>query len=104
MLREDDDVSVYGSLKNDTLNVEKIEIKSLNHLYENPRCPICKKRMKSAGRNGGYRCKRCKTDTKDRVIRERSIETGLYEVPPVARRHISKPLIRERGKRVYPSR
>ncbi len=90
-----DEVTVYGSVKNRTLNLEKINITSLN-LYEsrNPLC--CGKRMKSMGSGQGYRCEKCGTTKKEQVVemRQRSILQGFYEVPPSARRHLSKPLIR----------
>ncbi len=66
--------------------------------------------MKSAGQLQGYRCKRCGTVSADKneVVVDREIERGLYEVPPVARRHISKPLIRMQiagsNKKIHPSR
>lgn len=108
-LRIGDEVTVYGSLKEGTLNLEKIELRKLNlEVERTPRCNTCGRNMKSAGRSQGYRCKRCGTFSavKDKVIVERAIETGLYEVPPVARRHISKPLVRMRrgDKIIHPSR
>ena len=108
-LRVGDEVTVYGSLTKGTLNLEKIELRKLNLLAErNPRCNMCGRKMKSAGRSQGYRCKRCGTFSavKDKVIVERAIEPGLYEVPPVARRHISKPLVRMHmgDKIIHPSR
>jgi len=111
-----DEVSVYGGVADGTLNVEKIEILELA-AYEktsNPVCPTCGKRMKSAGSGQGFRCKGCNTksdkgcNTKsDEVVRttmDRGITPGIYEVPPCARRHISKPLVRSAGYNVYPSR
>jgi tRNA(Ile2)-agmatinylcytidine synthase len=108
-LRIGDAVTVYGSLKKGTLNLEKIELRELNIVVERtPKCNTCGRNMKSAGRSQGYRCKRCGTFSaeKEKVTVERAIETGLYEVPPVARRHISKPLIRMRmgDKIIHPSR
>ncbi len=110
-LRVGDEITVFGSLKKETLNLEKIEVRKLNLVTEkNPRCDKCGRTMKSAGRLQGYRCKRCRTfkADKERVIVDRGIEKGLYEVPPVARRHISKPLIRMRmegaDKGIHPSR
>jgi tRNA(Ile2)-agmatinylcytidine synthase len=52
--------------------------------------------MESAGADAGYRCRDCSTTAAGKVERpiERDIEEGWYEVPPVARRHIAKPLIR----------
>ncbi len=105
-----DKVVLSGSVTSMTLNIEKIEIKKLVPLYkeENPLCPDCKKHMKSAGQGQGFRCKKCGTQasSKIRYEVERDIETGLYEVPPCARRHLAKPLVREKRSdiRVYPSR
>jgi tRNA(Ile2)-agmatinylcytidine synthase len=52
--------------------------------------------MSSAGRNQGYRCRDCGTSADGKTERptERDIEEGWYEVPPCARRHIAKPLVR----------
>lgn len=94
----DDRVVVYGSVMDNTLNVEKINILSLADVHEihNPACPKCDKRMKSAGAGQGYRCKKCGTSAKDpeSVKIERELESGFYEVPSCARRHLAKPLIR----------
>lgn len=110
-LRVGDEITVFGSLKKKTINLEKVEISKLNNAVErNPKCDKCGRTMKSAGRLQGYRCKRCGTyrADKDVVIVDRGIEDGLYEVPPVARRHISKPLIRMRmegaNKKTHPGR
>ncbi|MFN3384603.1 MAG: DUF1743 domain-containing protein [Archaeoglobaceae archaeon] len=97
-LIEGDLIEVYGSVKNSTLNLEKIRIISLAKRFAeiNQICPSCGKRMESAGKNQGFRCKKCKTRAfeKLRVEIPRKIETGFYEVPPCARRHLTKPLIR----------
>lgn len=102
-----DEVVVYGSMKDRTINLEKIEIISLadQFIKQNPIC-TCGKRMKSAGRHQGYRCKKCGTsaDKPKYISIKRDIEMGLYEVPPSARRHISKPLVRVRGKKIHPAR
>lgn len=91
-------VEVYGSVKNETLNLEKIRILELEKqfLLLNPICPICGKRMESSGKGQGFRCRNCKTKYFEKIKVEvpRKIETGYYEVPPCARRHLSKPLIR----------
>lgn len=100
-LREGDLVEVYGSMKRNTINLEKINVLEVAEVWveENPTCPICGRRMESAGRNKGFRCKRCKTRAFEKVRRkvERNLDTGFYEVPPCARRHLSKPLIRMKG-------
>ncbi len=96
-LRQGDLVEVYGSMKKDTVNLEKINIIDLaNYVEVNPSCPLCGKRMESAGKNKGFRCRKCKTTATERVKVKvkREIEKGFYEVPPCARRHLSKPLVR----------
>lgn len=96
-LRTGDEVAVYGSVKNRTLNIEKINITSLNtHVYRNPVC--CAKRMKSMGKEQGYRCEKCGAVKNEQELEmiKRSISPGFYEVPPSARRHLAKPLIRTR--------
>ncbi|MCX8000010.1 MAG: tRNA(Ile)(2)-agmatinylcytidine synthase, partial [Leptospiraceae bacterium] len=93
-----DILEVYGSVKRSTLNLEKINVLKLekNFVEENPSCPICGKKMESAGKNQGFRCRKCKNKAFEKFRFEipRKIETGFYEVPPCARRHLTKPLIR----------
>ena len=94
-LRIGDHVTVYGSVKDTSLNLEKINITSLNpYILRNPVC--CGKRMKSMGKGKGYRCEKCgavKHNQMKQII-HRDISLGLYEVPPSARRHLSKPIVR----------
>jgi len=105
-----DHVILSGSVTSGTLNIEKIEIKALAPIYreENPKCPECGKHMKSAGQGQGFRCKKCETHSLSKIRFEigRGLETGLYEVPPCARRHLAKPLVREKRRdiRLYPAR
>ncbi len=93
-----DVVEVYGSYKNSTLNLEKMRVVKVARVFveENPVCD-CGKKMESAGRGKGFRCKRCKKVVNYRALSEikRDLEEGFYEVPPSARRHLSKPLVRE---------
>lgn len=109
-LRAGDRVSVYGSFKSGTVNLEKFELRSLNRvMLAIPKCERCGRPMESAGRSQGYRCRRCKTTRPAKELRlvARALDEGLYEVPPVARRHIAKPLIRLRAtesRRLHPSR
>jgi tRNA(Ile2)-agmatinylcytidine synthase len=105
-----DRIVVSGSVTTQTLNVEKLEVRSLAPKYEiqNPACPSCGKRMKSAGQGQGYRCKLCGT-TSDSTVRiriPRDIGVGVYEVPPCARRHLAKPLVRVKRDdcQVFPAR
>lgn len=96
-LRIGDKITVNGEFSNGTLKIEKLAVRDLNRTkMENPDCPDCGLSMSSAGRNQGYRCKECSNhqDSKRKVTVEREIEEGWYEVPPCARRHIAKPLIR----------
>ncbi|MCC7558095.1 MAG: tRNA(Ile)(2)-agmatinylcytidine synthase [Methanobacteriaceae archaeon] len=95
-----DELIVYGGVGNmGTLNMEKFSIKHLNDLYQekNPICS-CGKRMKSAGKGKGFKCTKCgiklREGSKIRVEVERDLDKGCYEVPPSARRHLSKPLVR----------
>ena len=104
-LKKGDLVEVYGGFKKGCINLEKINIVKLSEVIvkRNPVCPKCGKRMKSAGKNQGFRCKRCKTYefNKIKVKVRREVNTGFYEVPPCARRHISKPLIRMNVKKKH---
>ncbi len=100
-----DRVRVYGGVKKKpslplTINLEKMAILRLVPLLKkvNPTCPRCGKRMKSEGRGKGYSCKRCKTKAPVGSARfvevPRDVGLGAYEVPPRARRHLAKPLLR----------
>jgi tRNA(Ile2)-agmatinylcytidine synthase len=105
-----DRLILSGSVMSKTLNIEKMEIKALSLFYaeENPKCPKCGKHMKSAGQGQGFRCKKCGTSATSKIGSEikRTLELGLYEVPPCARRHLAKPLVRENPGvcRIHPAR
>ncbi|QSZ67560.1 DUF1743 domain-containing protein [Methanofollis aquaemaris] len=94
----DDQVVVCGSYKNGSLNLEKVRLidAAADVRYRPPICQTCGKRMTSAGREKGYKCRRCgaREAEPECVVSPRSISTGWYEVPPTARRHLSKPLVR----------
>ncbi len=99
-LRKGDLLKVYGGIgEKGTLNVEKFKLIKLAKDYKavNPIC-VCGKRMKSAGKDKGFKCVKCGRKLKDNkkflIEVDRTIEEGFYEVPPSARRHLSKPLIR----------
>jgi tRNA(Ile2)-agmatinylcytidine synthase len=107
-----DHIRVYGGVKDKprlprTLNLEKLCVLKLKPILHkvNPSCPKCGKRMTSEGRNKGYSCKGCKIKAPPEAVREvklqRKIDTGLFEVPPRARRHLAMPLIRVKRKREY---
>jgi len=96
-LRVGDALTVCGEFTEGTLKLEKFAVRSLNQTAAvTPPCPDCDRRMKSAGRNAGYRCRKCGTTAPGKIetFVDRELETGWYEVPPCARRHIAKPLIR----------
>jgi len=96
-LRAGDDVTVCGEVSDGTLKLEKFAVRDLRETaLATPDCPECGRSMESAGRGQGYRCRDCGTSADGKVAREidRDLEVGWYEVPPVARRHIAKPLIR----------
>jgi tRNA(Ile2)-agmatinylcytidine synthase len=85
-----------------TINLEKLAVIELKPVLKkvNPKCPTCGKRMKSEGKGKGYSCKRCRirlpAGSAKIVDVPRNIEVGEFEVPPRARRHLAKPLIRTR--------
>ena len=96
-----DVAEAYGGVREHplTINLEKINIKSLTKLVEkvgNPVCSSCGKHMKSKGTDQGYKCKRCgtKSNTPSHQSIPRTLHLGFYEVPVCARRHLSKPLKR----------
>ncbi|MEF8813801.1 MAG: tRNA(Ile)(2)-agmatinylcytidine synthase [Halovenus sp.] len=96
-LRVGDRVTVCGEVSGGTLKLEKFAVRDLVRTERViPSCPSCGRSMESAGRDAGYRCRDCKTSADGKATRrlERGIEKGWYEVPPCARRHIAKPLVR----------
>jgi tRNA(Ile2)-agmatinylcytidine synthase len=96
-LRPGDRITACGEVSEGTLKLEKFAVRELDRTeLVTPDCPDCGRSMKSAGAGQGYRCRDCKTTADGKVEREveRELEEGWYEVPPEARRHIAKPLIR----------
>ena len=96
-LRVGDRLTVCGEVSAGTLKLEKFAVRELVTAERvTPTCPDCGRRMSSAGRDQGYRCRDCGTSADGKVDRsvERDMEEGWYEVPPVARRHVAKPLVR----------
>ena len=100
LLRYGDVIRLYGGIgEHNTFNIEKFQVISLNDVkYENPICE-CGKRMTSAGKGKGFKCKKCghriKSSKKVPVKISRQLEEGkFYETPVSARRHLSKPLCR----------
>ncbi len=89
-----DKVRVYGTLRDNCLNVEKMEIIDLVKIFVRlpPKCTKCGGNMRSKGHND-YRCPDCghRTSTPSFVVEKRDIRTGFYDVPVIARRHLSRP-------------
>ncbi len=98
-----DGVRVMGAVRDTprSLNLEKLHVLSVARVLEragNPGCPRCGSRMKSSGRGGPFRCRRCGTrrprSEAPSVPRRRDLAVGWYEPPVGSRRHLSKPLKR----------
>lgn len=83
-----------------TLNIEGMNVVRLANdvYYSNPICRQCGHRMKSAGRNKGFRCVSCGNKdveaTKIVSYRPRDIEIGLHLPRPSAQRHLTRPISR----------
>lgn len=99
LLRVGDVLEVYGGIgESGAFNIEKFRVVKLNRFeFRNPVC-VCGKRMSSAGKGKGFKCKRCgrrSVGSKERVVVSRGlVEGSFYEVPVSARRHLSKPVCR----------
>lgn len=96
-LRIGDRLTVCGEVSDGTLKLEKFAVRDLVETeIAVPRCSECGRSMESAGRGQGYRCRECGTSESGKIERsiDRDFEIGWYEVPPCARRHIAKPLVR----------
>ena len=99
-LRAGDIIKLYGGIGEQyTFNIEKFQVVALNDVeYKNPVCE-CGKRMTSAGKNKGFKCKKCgnkiKSSQKLPIKISRTLNNGkFYETPVSARRHLSKPICR----------
>ncbi len=80
-----------------TLNVEGLRILQLTDKVNlvNPICPHCLKRMKSAGKEKGFKCIKCgfkdPQAKKIEISVERQLKVGRYLPPPRAQRHLTRP-------------
>lgn len=95
-----DIIRVYGGIgEQNTFNVEKFQVIRLNDVeYRNPICE-CGKRMTSAGKNKGFKCRKCgrkiESNEKVPIVIKRNLKNAqFYETPVSARRHLSKPICR----------
>jgi tRNA(Ile2)-agmatinylcytidine synthase len=101
-----DEVEVYGGVRAPsqnkplTINLEKIRILRLapKVVYANPACQKCGKRLKSMGKNQGFRCEKCGARysnlEKVTVKMKRSLKNGLYITATRSQRHLTKPFRR----------
>ena len=101
-----DHVEVYGGVRAPsqsyplTINLEKIRLLRVSPkiVYQNPVCPKCGKRLKSMGRNKGFRCEKCGSRYpglgRIEVKVEREIGKGLYMTSSRSQRHLTKPFRR----------
>jgi tRNA(Ile2)-agmatinylcytidine synthase len=98
-----DSIEAHGAVRKTseinplTINLEKINILSLTSdtALHNPLCSECGKRLKSMGREKGFRCEKCGKRFREAVklaeARERKVETGLYITSTRSQRHLTKP-------------
>jgi tRNA(Ile2)-agmatinylcytidine synthase len=96
-LRPGDRVTVCGEVADGTLKLEKFAVRDLATTERvTPTCPDCERSMESAGADQGYRCRDCGTSAREQERRrlDRDLAVGWYEVPPCARRHVARPLVR----------
>lgn len=89
-----DMVHVFGTYMEGNINVEKLEVVTLSSHYvrTNPVCGNCGVRMLNNG-SGDYRCRKCKSrkSIPSYSRRDRGLRPGKYDVPVIARRHLSRP-------------
>jgi tRNA(Ile2)-agmatinylcytidine synthase len=101
-----DSVKVCGAVRKPsagkrlTINLEKIKVLELapKFVLQNPICKNCGKRLKSMGKNKGFRCEKCGTRYDDarkvHIAVERELTAGLYVTSTRSQRHLTKPLRR----------
>lgn len=83
-----------------TINLEKFRLLNLapRIVYSNPICPSCGKRVKSMGKDQGFRCEKCGQRYSDLLKVEcklkREIVKGLYITSTRSQRHLTKPFRR----------
>jgi len=100
-LKTGDQIQLFGGIGcGGTFNIEKARIINLKkkQIFKNPLCS-CGKRMTSAGKNKGFKCKKCgnKLPGGEKISEEEKrslVEGKFYETPVSARRHLAKPLCR----------
>ncbi|HJM17351.1 MAG TPA: tRNA(Ile)(2)-agmatinylcytidine synthase [Candidatus Poseidoniia archaeon] len=90
-----DSLIICGSVKNKTINLEKIKVLALAPRFSKPSNPLCDcgKRTHSSGKNTYYRCKACgkKYERPDMIEIKSDLQLQWYEPPASSRRHLSTP-------------
>jgi tRNA(Ile2)-agmatinylcytidine synthase len=101
-----DSIEAYGAVRKPspnkrlTINLEKINILALapKIVLQNPVCSKCGKRLKSMGKDKGFRCEKCGARFNDaekvQTAMERGLKAGLYVTSTRSQRHLTKPLSR----------
>ncbi len=101
-----DKITVFGGIRpaeekhQMTINIERLKINELvkKNKFENPFCSNCQSRLKSAGKNKGYKCPKCSTKYRELQPNEieipRELTIGEYLPPMIAQRHLTKPKVR----------
>jgi len=101
-----DKIVAVGSYKKGSINLEKLCLVSASRDIRTkaPLCATCGKRMTSAGKEKGFKCRHCGARAREPESEEmtRTITRGWFEVPPTARRHLAKPLCRGTP-RIFPA-
>ncbi|HNX17231.1 MAG TPA: tRNA(Ile)(2)-agmatinylcytidine synthase [Methanoregula sp.] len=93
-----DEIIAVGSYKKGSINLEKMclvnPVRDIR--TQAPLCSACSKRMTSAGKDKGFKCRKCGAHAKEPEVQgvPRALKADWYEVPPTARRHLAKPLCR----------
>ncbi|MFW9914981.1 MAG: DUF1743 domain-containing protein [Candidatus Thorarchaeota archaeon] len=111
-----DDILALGGIRPPTekhpitLNLEKIKVNTLQKRSrtKNPTCPSCGKRLKSAGKQKGFKCFRCSRRFADLDLEQilipasRHLKEGEWIQPPAcAWRHLTKPLTRSKQQKKW---
>lgn len=98
-----DKVEAYGGVRVATrkrpltINLEKLRVLELAQKieYQNPICGRCGKRLKSMGKNKGFKCEKCgsryRNLEKIETSLRRDLEKGLYITATRSQRHLTKP-------------
>jgi tRNA(Ile2)-agmatinylcytidine synthase len=107
-LREGDEIIAFGGVRPAsektplTINLEELQVIWLvNELIRTtPKCPKCGSSLTSAGKNQGFKCKKCSYISIKKeyfyINKGRTIRTGIrYVIPVCAQRHLTKPVSRD---------